>query len=62
MLRLIGGHVGPVLRTGPPVDSAAEAIEWDEDIQDAAARVRRTGRFTREPESAPPPKRDVLKH
>jgi hypothetical protein len=63
VLRLVGGHVGPVLRTGPPIDSAAEAIEWTGDMQELAARRRkRTGRFVHDQDESQRSGRDVLKH
>jgi hypothetical protein len=61
VLRLIGGHVGPVLRTGPPIDSAAEAMEWPDEMQQQAARRRKSGRFARDPDESQRPRRDVLK-
>ena len=48
ILRGIGNRVGPVLRTAPPVDSAAASLEWSEEMDELATRTRRTGRFTRE--------------
>jgi hypothetical protein len=40
ILRGIGNRVGPVLRTAPPVDSAAESLEWSETM-DELATVKR---------------------
>jgi hypothetical protein len=54
--------VGPVLRTGPPIDSAAETIEWTDDMQQQAARRRKSGRFARDQDESKRPGRDVLKH
>lgn len=51
VLRLVGGRVGPVLRTQPS-DSAARAMEWPEALRQEEAlharKRRKTGRFARE--------------
>ena len=39
-----------MLRTRPPIDSAAAQMEWSESMDELADR-RRTGRFTPEPEA-----------
>ena len=57
ILRGIGDRVGPVLRTSPPVDTTAAAIEWTDAMDQLAENKRRTGRFKRERERA---KRDVV--
>lgn len=59
VLRVVGNRFGPVLRSRPPVDSAAAQIEWSESMDELAA-VRRGGRFTREPQDADHVQRDVL--
>jgi hypothetical protein len=38
ILRLVGNRVGPVLRSQPPVDSAAAQIEWSESMDRLADR------------------------
>ena len=59
MLRLVGNRFGPVLRTRPPIDSAAAQMEWSESMDELAKR-RRTDRFARQPEPAADAKRDLL--
>ena len=61
MLRVVGNRFGPVLRSRPPMDTAAAQIEWWGSM-DALAAQRRGGRFVRgaQPERTVPP--DVLKH
>jgi len=49
VLRLVGNRVGPVLRSHPPVDSAAAQIEWSESMDRLADRRKRSA------------ERDVLK-
>jgi hypothetical protein len=49
VLRLVGNRVGPVLRSRPPVDSAAAQIEWSESMERLADRREQS------------PDRDVLK-
>ena len=61
MLRLVGNRFGPVLRTRPPIDSAAAQIEWSESM-DELADERKTGRFAKDPQRAPSASRDMLKH
>ena len=58
VLRLVGDRVGPVLRTSPPVDQAAAALEWTEAMDELAERKRRTGRFKRDSRRA---RREVVK-
>ena len=53
----MGDKVGPVLRTSPPVDTVAAAIEWTDAMDQLAESKARTGRFKRDPERA---KRDVV--
>ena len=53
--------MGPVLRTGPPIDSAAEAMEWPDELQQAARR-RKSARFVRDQDESKRPGHDVLKH
>lgn len=68
VLRLVGNRFGPVLKsrewavtTERARDSAAEALEWSGEIEQAAAR-RRTGRFRRKPRAAERDSRqDVLR-
>ena len=60
VLRLVGNRVGPVLRSAPPVDSAAAQIEWSESMDQLAAR-RRPGRFAAEREPAERVQQDLLK-
>jgi hypothetical protein len=66
VLRLIGGRFGPVLRTTPPVDSAAAAIEWPAEMQEREQRRqaerRTTGRFTREEQRTEAERRESLRH
>jgi len=38
VLRGVGNRVGPVLRRGPPVDSAQAQIEWSESMDEVAER------------------------
>ena len=38
ILRLVGNRIGPVLRSGPPVDSAQAQIQWSESMDELAAR------------------------
>jgi hypothetical protein len=59
-LRLVGTRFGPVLRTRPPIDSAAAQMEWSESMDELAERGR-TGRFTRERQRAADAQRDLLK-
>ena len=59
MLRGVGNRVGPVLRDGPPVDSAAAQMEWSDSMDELAER-RKTGRFTRDPQDATAAERDFL--
>jgi hypothetical protein len=60
VLRGVGNRFGPVLRSGPPVDSQAEAIEWSEEM-DQLADDRRTRRFRRKPPTETPSRHDVLR-
>jgi hypothetical protein len=59
VLRLVGNRFGPVLRSRPPIDSAAAQMEWSESMDQLAA-VRKPGRFEREPQDADGVQRDVL--
>jgi hypothetical protein len=59
VLRLVGNRFGPVLRSRPPIDSAAAQMEWSESMDELAA-VRKTGRFVSEPQGAESAQRDVL--
>ena len=61
VLRVVGNHVGPVLRKGPPVDSAAAQLEWS-DSMDALAARRKTGRFVRDPEPAGDSSPNLIEH
>jgi len=61
VLRGVGNRFGPVLRTSPPVDSAAESLEWSEAMDELAAR-RRTGRFSRESRRSARTRGNVVKH
>ena len=61
MLRGVGNRIGPVLRSGAPVDSAAAQMEWSESMDELAARRRKTSRFARDPQDAPAAQRDLLK-
>jgi len=38
VLRLVGNRFGPVLRSRPPIDSAAAQIEWSESMDRLAER------------------------
>ncbi|HYH58797.1 MAG TPA: hypothetical protein VD790_06210 [Thermoleophilaceae bacterium] len=49
-----------MLRSRPPVDSAAEAMEWTEQMEGLAER-RRTGRFKRDPHAPPTAPHHVVK-
>jgi hypothetical protein len=60
VLRVIGNHVGPVLRSGPGRDSTAVQIAWDASMDQLANRKRRTGRFVREPKSVESASQDLL--
>jgi hypothetical protein len=60
VLRLVGGRIGPVIRTKPH-DMAAEQLEWSGAMDDLAARRKKTGRFTRDPERRQRLRRDVVK-
>jgi hypothetical protein len=60
VLRLVGGHFGPVLRTGSPVGRAAAQMEWDDSMTQLATRKRGTGRFAREPQATEPASPDLL--
>jgi hypothetical protein len=51
--------MGPVLRSRPPVDSAAAQMEWSESMDELAAR-RKSGRFVSDPQAADAAQRDVL--
>jgi hypothetical protein len=67
VMRGIGRRFGPVLRTTPPVDSAAAAIEWPAEMQEREdrrqAERRGTGRFTREDQrSQAERRRESLRH
>jgi hypothetical protein len=48
-----------VLRSRPPIDSAAAQIEWSESM-DRLAERQRSGRVVREPEPAQPVEQDLL--
>jgi hypothetical protein len=61
VLRGIGNRFGPVLRTSPPVDSAAASLEWSEAMDELATRSR-TGRFSRQKRGAARKSGDVVKH
>jgi hypothetical protein len=62
VLRVVGHRFGPVLRSRPPIDSAAAQIEWSGSMDELAARRRRTtGRFVSDPDRAPSATRDMLK-
>jgi hypothetical protein len=58
-LRLVGNRIGPVLRSGPPIDSAAAQIHWSGSMDELAAR-RKPGRFVRDPESTENVSRDLI--
>ena len=58
VLRLVGNRLGPVLRSRPPVDSAAAQIEWSGSMDELASRRRR---FAREAHGAQGAERDVVK-
>jgi hypothetical protein len=60
VLRVVGNHVGPVLRTGPPVDRVAAQMQWYESMDELATRKRPTGRFVREPSGAESASQDLL--
>jgi hypothetical protein len=61
ILRGIGDRFGPVLRTSPPVDTTAQALEWTEAMEELAETKRRPGRFRRDPQPAKrDAKRDVV--
>jgi hypothetical protein len=60
VLRLVGNHVGPVLRSGRGRDSTAVQLEWDDSMDKLAGRQRRTGRFVREPKSTDSASQDLL--
>ena len=63
MLRLVGNRFGPVIRNGPPRDSAARTIEWSHHMGELAERRRpKSGRFTSDPERATGASRDMLEH
>ncbi len=59
MLRFVGTRIGPVLRSRPPIDSAAAQIEWSDSMDKLAAR-RKTGRFARDPKHAADASRDLI--
>jgi hypothetical protein len=61
VLRFVGNHVGPVLRSGPPVDSAAEQMEWSDSMDRLAAR-RKSRRFARDPEPGDTISSDLIEH
>ena len=48
-----------MLRSGPPVDSAAAQMEWSASMDRLAAR-REAGRVAHEPEPAEPVQQDLL--
>jgi hypothetical protein len=48
-----------VLRSRPPIDSAAAQMEWSESMDELAA-VRKSRRFDREPQGADSAAQDVL--
>ncbi len=56
----MGNRFGPVLRTQPPVDSAAAQMDWSESMDELATR-RKTGRFVRDPQGTESVPRDMLK-
>jgi hypothetical protein len=58
VLRLVGNRFGPVIRSGA-VDRAARTIEWSHDMDELAARRRKPGRFSPEPEQADVPRHVV---
>jgi len=60
VLRLVGNRFGPVLRSRPPIDSAAAQMEWSESMDQLAA-VRKVRRFVSEPQDAEPAQQDVLR-
>jgi hypothetical protein len=57
ILRGVGDRFGPVLRTSPPVDTTAQALEWTEAMDELAETKRPTRRFRRDPARA---ERDVV--
>jgi hypothetical protein len=59
VLRGVGNRIGPVLRSGAPVDSAAAQMEWSESMDELAAR-RKSRRFARDPQDTPAAERDLL--
>jgi hypothetical protein len=59
VLRLVGNRFGPVLRSRPPIDSAAAQMEWSESMDELAA-VRKSRRFESKPQGADSAERDVL--
>jgi len=61
VLRGVGNRFGPVLRSGPPIDSAAAQMEWSDSMDELAARRRKTGRFTRDPQVTPASERNLLR-
>ena len=62
MLRVVGNRFGPVIRNGPPRDSAARTLEWSHDMDELAARRRpKRGRFASDPQRAASAPRDMLK-
>ena len=61
VLRLVGNRFGPVLRSRPPIDSAAAQMEWADSMDALSARRRKsTGRFARDPQRASGAERDVI--
>jgi hypothetical protein len=61
VLRLVGNHLGPVIRSGA-VDSAARTIDWSHNMDELAARRRKTtGRFVKDPQGEPTAKRNLIK-
>jgi hypothetical protein len=62
VLRLVGNHVGPVIRTGQPVDRVAAQMQWYDSMDKMADPPHRTGRFVREPKSVESASQDLLNH
>jgi len=62
VLRGVGNHVGPVLRTGRGRNNAAAQQQWDDSMSKLATGQRRTGRFAREPRDAESASQDLLQH
>ena len=60
VLRLVGGRIGPVLRSAPH-DSVAAQLEWSDAMEQLAdARRVKTGRFVRDGQPAADVPHDVV--